>query len=244
MQLLRAVILLVIAGVFAPSGICLAADRVLYELNSYGVQYVVIKLSGSTHAITAVTPGEDKQLVRITGSNIQFAGLPVGSETPLIKALRQVKRGSFTDLLVSLAVPTEVTTSSGKDSMQVTLKALAPIPGHTNQSSEVVPPGIKITKAGETQTSEAHGLTLVLPAQSAGVTKVAQGLQWMATASDLTWQWLTGEAVNTTSPSKQSSEDLTPLVNELSAELSRLRSELQARDQELAQLKQAQAATQ
>jgi len=123
----RRIILLLALG-SALLALCGAAPRglaVTYEVRGYGASNVILVLSGTGLQGLSVTPSSDGMSVRVSGVGVVFSRKGDDKSLPLISSVRQVKRGTFTDLIFNLTAASQVNATPSSSSLQVTVARLS-----------------------------------------------------------------------------------------------------------------------
>ncbi len=241
------------------------ASEIKYQLRGYGGSHVVIILNGSQSEKLIVNPSTDGTSVRISGVDTTFIQNDSSAPPSLISSLRQVRRGSLTDLVLNLSSPSLVSATPSLNSLKVYIKSkgksVEPAPEatslSTNESSPVSENKILPTKIifpikiffdkGTDSQQLSPTLALVFPSSARLQSKVSlvSELRSAAFVIETIWAWANGEDYpqpNTTDSSHEDAKEsknkeLESLVQDLTKEIVQLRELLSIRDKEIESLR-------
>ena len=236
------------------------AVEIKYALFSYGSQHAILMLNGDVRGL-AVHPSSDGLSARISGVGVTFAAPASAVATDVVTAIRPVRRGAFTDLVLTFASPATVTASPTKAGLKIFVRveknrppstdpSLTPSPdanGELVSASNPSMPAMITFGTTEGSPSASDRITVVFP-ESAGLVSASSlsgGLRWGAYAVDILWSWAIGQPLQYADPlaptCRQSSPatentEVEQLVGALTKELAEVRIQLADRESALRKL--------
>ena len=241
--------------------LCFAVD-IRYSLYSYGSQHAIIILTGDVRGVT-VHPSSDGMSARVSGVGVRFSAPASPAATDVVTAIRPVRRGAFTELLITFATPATITASPTKGGLKIFVRvdkgrttAIEASPGSSpdpKSSSETnlthaFPAKITFGENDPSNSSSGEKIKIVFPETSglASTSTLSGGLRWGAYAVDLLWSWVIAEPLQYSDPLGQSCRQSSPvtenteveqLVGALTKELAEVRIQLEAKEEELVKLR-------
>ncbi|MCB0339877.1 MAG: hypothetical protein KDD53_09745, partial [Bdellovibrionales bacterium] len=160
---------------------------VTYEFQGYGSKHVLLNLTGKISNRLSVTPGTGGKSVRISGVDVQFQTTEKQSKLPLISSVRQVRRGTYTDLIVNLLVESDVSASATGEKLQVLIKPRQEYTntGNNDSSSNTESiPAVFDEKPVQIMLPDPDKIDSPVP--------LSTSLRWTAYLLDASWSWITG----------------------------------------------------
>gem|GEM_PF-5802054 len=204
----RAMYLLALLGL----GLCVsfpaAAAEIKYQVLGYGDSHALIILSGDLQNEVTTNLSSDGLSVRISAPGAVFVPHGAGARPTLISHIQQVRRGIYTDLVLNLVSPSNLTASPGSATTRLFIQSrsfgAAPQPDVT-PTKERKPPLTNIDKVpryiplqivlGDTKLlSKPFAAALVLPSPVGlkPTTGLTQILRTIAYGLDFMWAWMSG----------------------------------------------------
>lgn len=244
----KIVAVLYLAAMLMLDPAALLAGEIRYQVIGYASQHALVTLSGSSASKVTTSLSSDGLSVRISAPNAVFTAQETQSLPTLITGIQQVKRGAFTDLVISLSAASTLSASPGaaltrlfiqtrsfggaktSDSPEVPDASRAPTPLPSPAARGRYP--IRLIPAGNQTLAKELGPAVVLPGCNAlkpalGLTEI---LRTTAYALDVLWAWTSARPLeylaeaNCRCPAeKEEIKQLETLVKELTEELMQVR---------------------
>lgn len=233
-----------------------------YSLYSYGSQHAIIILTGDVRGVT-VHPSSDGMSARVSGVGVSFSAPAAPAATDVVTAIRPVRRGAFTDLLITFASAATITASPTKGGLKIFVRVdkgriapgdptpdASPDPKTSSEGgvTHTFPVKVVFGEGDPSNSSASQKIKIVFPESSglASTSTLSNGLRWGAYAVDLLWSWTIAEPVQYSDPLGQTCRQSSPatenseveqLVGALTKELAEVRIQLEAKEEELAKLR-------
>lgn len=235
------------------------ADSISYQLTGFGSRQVLVSLAGAQKSTVTASMSSDGLSLRISGVSVSFLAGKSQVTPALVSSVQSVQRGAYTDLVINLSSPAELTISPGtsdlklfltfKSGIKPTIAAVArpteSTPAQTTRKSSL-PLRILTSDANPPEPHKVEpGVTILLPQAISEIPEsdVSAELRHIAYALDLLWVWASGQSLPTTTSEAAGAaptgdtKKLERLIDDLSHELISLHKELADRDSEIRRLK-------
>jgi hypothetical protein len=179
----------------------LAQAEILYQLRQYGNGQAVITFSGPGSSNLTTNISADGLNIRVSAVSSMFVQEKRLGESPLIGTIQQVRRGAFTDLLISLKVPINLNAAPSGNLLKLYLKSKQALPSSaSNAQTASSKTSIQLLSYSE-QVDKApavQGLSVLLPYLEPGRSELAKTLITLAYLSDLALSLVAPAAPNKT----------------------------------------------
>jgi hypothetical protein len=241
---LAAVITLTFSSLFAAAA---WANDIKYQVLGYGQNHALVILNGELGPGLITNMSADGLSVRISGVNASYIPQNKAPLPSLIAGIQQVRRGSYTDLVLTLTTASNLSASPAGATMRLFIQARREgAASSTAPSAEEIASGpdslpktavqfpLKIVIGPEETPPKAAGVTVVFPGSYGlkSTTGFSAILRLTAYASDLLWSWLSQQELSFAPEASAGCQDpakdrqiaeLQALLKDLTDELMRVR---------------------